>query len=106
MKNKDLNSVSPSHNQSYAQASKSNINEIIKIKDVFPKLSLSKVLEIHNVMSNSNQKDKPKLNMITKGLSRKQIIVPMSINNAERVIAQSNMYVANININRLLKDIN
>ena len=31
-----------------------NINNIIKIKYVFPKLSLSKVLEIHNVMSNLN----------------------------------------------------
>ena len=41
--------------------------------------------------------------MTTKGLSRKQIIVLMSMNNAERVITQSNMHVSNIN--RLLKDI-
>ena len=55
-------------------------------------------------MNNSNQKDKPKLNIMTESLSRKQIIIPMGTNNAERVIAQSNVYVANIN--RLLKDIN
>ena len=60
-------------------------------------------MEIHNVTSNSNQKGKPKLNMTTKGLSRKQIIVLMSMNNAKRVITQSNMHVSNIN--RLLKDI-
>ena len=60
-------------------------------------------MEIHNVTSNSNQKGKPKQNMTTKGLSRKQIIVLMSMNNAERVITQSNMHVSNIN--RLLKDI-
>ena len=41
--------------------------------------------------------------MITKGLSRKLIIVPMSMNNVERVLLNSNIYVANIN--RLLKGI-
>ena len=41
--------------------------------------------------------------MVTKDPSRKQIIIPIEINNAERVIAQSNMYITNIN--RLLKDV-
>ena len=41
--------------------------------------------------------------MITKGSSRKLIIVPMSMNNVERVLLNSNIYVANIN--RLLKGI-
>ena len=48
-------------------------------------------------MSNSNQKDKPKFNMITKGLSRKQIIISMSMNNVKRVMVQSNIYMTNIN---------
>ena len=41
--------------------------------------------------------------MMTKGPSRKQIIILMNINNAERVMLQSNVYI--ININRLLKDV-
>ena len=41
--------------------------------------------------------------MITKSLSRKQIIILMSSINSERSMAISNKYVANIN--RLLKDI-
>lgn len=52
-------------------------------------------------MTNSNQKSKYKLNIITKGLLRKQSIMPISMNNMEKVIAQSNAYVTNIN--RLLK---
>ena len=36
-------------------------------------------------------------------MSRKQIIIPMGTNNAERVMVQSNIYV--VNINRLLKGI-
>ena len=51
----------------------------------------------YNIMSDSNQKGK------SKGPSRKQVIVSMSMNNVERVMDQSNAHVANIN--RLLKDI-
>jgi len=78
-------------------ATTSNINEIIKIKDTFLKLSPSKVSEIHNIMFDSNQKGKPKFNMTTKGLSRKQIIISMSRNNMERVMVQFNAYVTNTN---------
>ena len=41
--------------------------------------------------------------MITKGLSRKKIIISMSMNNVKKVIVQSNVYVTNIN--QSLKDI-
>jgi len=43
-----------------------------------------------------DQKDKPKLNMTTKGLSRKQVTVPMGSNNAERVMVKANAHVSNI----------
>ena len=75
----------------------------IYIKDTFFKLSSEKVLEIHNIMTNSNQKSKSKLNMIAKGSSRKQSIMPISMNNMKKVITQPNAYIANIN--RLLKSI-
>jgi len=79
-------------NKSYAQASKSNINEIIKIKNAFPKLSSNKVFKIHNVITNS-KKGKPKVNMITKSLSKKQVIISMSTNNMERIMVQSSTYM-------------
>ena len=40
---------------------------------------------------------------MTKGLSRKQIIISTSINNVKIVTAQSNTYI--VNINRLLKEV-
>ena len=40
---------------------------------------------------------------MTKGLSRKQIIISMDMNNAERVMSQSNIHITNIN--RLLKGV-
>jgi len=50
------------------QASKGDINNIIKIKDTFPKLLVNKVFEIQKIMNKSVKKDKPKINMTTKRL--------------------------------------
>lgn len=91
-------------NQTYSmnsQSKRSNVNEIIKIKDAFPNLSSNKVSEIHKVINNSFQKVNPKINMIIKGPLRKHIIVPMRSNNTERVMVKVNAHISNIN--RLLK---
>lgn len=97
------NSVSDFKTQSYTQVFKDNIKKTIKIKDVFPKISSNKVIEIYKVINNTNQKGKPKFNITTKNPLRKQIIILMSMNNTERVIVQFNLYIANIN--RLLKEV-
>ena len=90
-------------NKSYAQASRNNIKEIFKIKNIFSKLFLNKVLEIYNVMNKLSQKSKVKINITTKDSFRKQIIIFMGTNNTKRVMVQSNIYITNIN--RLFKDI-
>lgn len=96
-KNQSLTLELKSNNKSYVQASKSNISEIIKIKEAFSKLSSNKVSEIHRVINDLGYKGKPKLNMISKDLSQKQIIISMGTNNAENIHVE--------NINRLLKNI-
>jgi len=60
-------------------------------------------MEIYNIMNNTNQKSKPKFNIITKGPLRKQIIISMNTNNSKRLIAQANNHITDIN--RLLKDV-
>ena len=82
--------------------SKSNIKDIVKIKKSFPNLSAKKVEEIHKVL-NRLKKDKPRLNIITKSPSRKQILVLMSPNSSDKFIVLSSKHIANIN--RALKDI-
>ena len=64
--------------------------------------SQKKVEKIHKVLNNS-KKDKLKLNIVIKNPSRKQIILSMSLQNANIIIAKSSKHVTNIN--RLLKDI-
>jgi len=99
--NTDLSLLSNSkpYIKSYVQAFKRNINDIIKIKEAFLKLSSNKVLEVHNIINKAGKTDKPKFNMITKSLSYKQIIILMDTNNIERIINQVEKHVEN---NRLL----
>jgi len=80
----------------YAQVSRTNIKNIIKIKDNFPKLSTKKIEEVHKVF-NKFKKNKSRFNIITKELSRKQITVPMCSNNSEKFMVLFNKHVANIN---------
>jgi len=63
------------------------MNIIIKIKDTFIKLLAKKIIEIHNIVNNKEKKIKLRINMITKDLFRKQVIISMSTNNLEAIIS-------------------
>ena len=98
----NLSFISTQSGQSYTQASKSNINDIIKIKENFLNISTKKFKKIHKVL-NELKLNKPKFNMTTKGPSRKQVIVLMSLTNSERFMTLLSKHLSNIN--RSLKDI-
>ena len=70
--------------------------EVIKIKDTFPMLNAQKVNQIHKIVSGSS-KPKPHIQMTTKGLSRKQVIILMSSDNISKFMKNSSLYVASIN---------
>ena len=85
------------------QANPANIaRKTLKIKEVFPKLQ-NKKIEIVQKIINSQDKPKPKINMTTKGLSHKQVIVLMKSKDANILIKNSSMHI--ININWILKNI-
>jgi len=71
--------------------------EIIKIKNSFLNLSAKKIEEVYKVLN------RPKLNIMTKDPSRRQVIIPMSSNNFQKFMSLLNKHV--FNINRVLKDI-
>jgi len=87
----------------YIQAFKNNIKEFFKIKDMFPKLSVEKISEIYNIINKSNKKGQLNLNITMKDPSKKQVIIPIRINNMKSIMVQLNTHIANIN--RLLKNI-
>ena len=93
-------------NFSYTLASKtiSNTEEVLKIKETFPLLKAKNIDNIQKIINeNNNPKLKPHLNLTMKGLSHKQVIVPMSSDNKKNFIDKSNAYV--LNMNRALKNI-
>jgi len=88
----------------YTQASKgeSNIESALKIKEAFPTLNANNINNIQQIIK-GNSKPKPYINMTTKDLSKKQIIIPMNDVNRNNFMRNSNVYV--INMNRTLKNI-
>jgi len=76
---------------------KNIIRETLKIKKMFPNVPNKKIEEMQKVINGSKDKVKPKINMTTKGLSRKQVIIPMNNNIAKKFIKNSSSHIANIN---------
>ena len=81
----------------YTQVSSKNISNILKIKENFPELSNKKIEEINKTIFGKADKLRPRINMTTKGLSRKQIIVPMSTDNTNKFILVSSEHITNLN---------
>jgi len=82
----------------YAQATKpsANTSEVLKIKEAFPALNTKNIDQVNSIFK-GNLKSKPRIQMTTKGLSRKQVIVPMSKDNNSNFMKNSALHVANIN---------
>ena len=88
---------------SYAQAIKlsANTSEVLKIKEVFLALNVKKIDQIDNIVK-GNPKPKPRIQMMNKGPSRKQVIVLMSSGNNS--IFMKNLALHMNNINRHLRN--
>ena len=99
-----LNQPKLTLNKSYVQASssKSNTEEILKIKEIFLTLKAKNIKNIQRIVK-GDAKPKPRIHMTTKGLSRKQVIVPMSDDNKKGFMKESSSHITNIN--RALKQI-
>jgi len=85
----------------YVQASKinilSNVENILRVKEVFLSLSANEVEKILKVKNSSEGKKKLKLNMTTRGLSRKEVIIPMAKLNTELIVKSAHIHVTNLN---------
>jgi len=84
--------------RSYAQATKisANTSDVLKIKEAFPALNANKIDQVNNIIK-GNPKPKLRIQMMTKGPSRKQVIISMSKENNNAFMKNSSLHVANIN---------
>ena len=77
---------------------------MLKIKVAFPFFKTTNIDNIQKIIkSDNNPITKPQINMTTKGLLHKQVIVPMSEINQKNLMKESEAYVTNLN--RALKSI-
>jgi len=86
--------------KSYAQASKSNlshIEDIVRVKEVFPALSADEVGKVLKIKNSGEGNKKPKINMMTRGPSRKEVIIPMAKHIAKLIVNSAHIHIANIN---------
>ena len=91
--------------KSYVQALKSNlscIEDILQVKKVFPALSVNKVGKVLKISNGREGNEKPKINMTTRGPSRKKVIIPMAKHIAELMINSAHTHI--INVNKYLKN--
>ena len=82
--------------------SSANTNTAREIKEAFSNLQNKKIENIQKIISGES-KPKLKLNMTTKGPSRKQVIVPINLDNANKFMKDLSTHITNIN--RALKNI-
>ena len=64
---------------------------------MFPTLLADEVGRIIKVKNSNKRQKKPRINMITKKPSRKQVIIPIAKLNAELIINSANQIITNIN---------
>ena len=81
----------------YIQVLSKNINNILKIKEIFPKLSNKKIKELNKLIFNNGNKLKPKINMMIKGPSCKQVIISIGSDNSRKFMSLSDDHIANLN---------
>jgi len=82
------------------QASKSNllrIENIVRVKKVFPALSVDEVGKVLKIKNNREDNKKPRINMMTRGPSRKEVIILMAKHIAELIVNSAHIYITNVN---------
>jgi len=87
--------------KSYAQASKANIllsiEDVIQVKKVFPALSANEVRKMLKAKNSGGGMKKPKINIMTRGQSRREVIIPMTKANVELIVNSAHIHVSNVN---------
>ena len=92
-----IKEVEESSKPSYAQILSKNIRNILKIKEIFPELSNKKIKELNKTIFSKTDKLRPRINMTTKGLSHKQIIIPIGSDNTSKFMSLLSEHIANFN---------
>ena len=72
--------------------------EVIKIKETFPFVGMKEINQINSIVKELS-KTKLYIQMMTKGPSRKQVIIPMVKDNIDKFMKNSLIHMTNFNRN-------
>jgi len=71
--------------KSFAQVTKGYNTNLLKLHEAFSALPANKIIEMNNI-STGKTNPKPKIQITTKGPSRKSILIPMDTNNKAKIV--------------------
>jgi len=74
-----------------------NIEDVIQVKEAFPKLSADEVGKMLKAKNSNGGTKKPKINMTTRGQSRREIIILMAKTNTELIVNSVHIHISNVN---------
>jgi len=67
------------------------------VKEAFPSLLANEVGKMLKAKNSSGGLKKPKINMMTKEQSRREVIIPMTKTNAELIVNSAHIHTSNVN---------
>jgi len=67
------------------------------VKEAFSALSADEVGKMLKVKNSNRGTKKPKINMMTRGQSRREVIIPMTRANAELIVNSAHIHTTNVN---------
>jgi len=82
--------------KSFAQVAKGNETNLLKLHKTFLTLPAKKIIEMNNISSGKTN-IKPKIQITTKGPSRKNILIPINANNKDCILNNANTHVSQLN---------
>ena len=80
----------------FAQITKNNVENLLKLREAFPVLPAKKIIEL-NFQGNNTKEKKTKTRITTKGPSRKNVLIPMDNNDKGNILNHANIHVGQIN---------
>ena len=87
--------------KSYVQALKSNVSynieDILRVKKAFLALSVNEVGKMLKMKNSREGSKKPRINMMTRGLSREEVIIPIAKHITELIINSAHTHISNVN---------
>jgi len=90
-----MGKAKPSY-KSFVQAVEGKSKNLLKLWEAFPKLLAKKIIKINNVGLGKTS-SKPKTQVTTKGLSRKNILIPMDTLDRKSILDAANTHIGQIN---------